>query len=187
MPVSTPTGPVSATTSAVFTVDNRVANQIEAIEIDLCRYFAASIRRLDGTANFLFGTEAAATEGRIPLVPGREVPDVPSLGMVAASERPAEDNFRQTRLDVVVTFRGKEDRTGSDTDPSGQEIAYASAKALQDYLHRIEGDLTNVFLPSERRDLAFNEVNKQSLGEDDEKRYMVVVQFVLNLSGDDIQ
>ena len=44
-----------------------------------------------------------------------------------------------------------------------------------------------MFLPSGRRALAFNEVNKQSLGEDDEKRYMVVVQFVLNVSGDDIQ
>ena len=70
---------------------------------------------------------------------------------------------------------------------SSPNSMYASAKALQDFIHRTTGDLTNVFLPSGRRAFAFNEVNKQSIGEDDEKRYMVVVQFVLNLSGDDIQ
>ena len=75
---------MSGTLPAAFTVDNRAANQIEEIEIDLCRFFAQAILRPDGSANFLFGTEVAPTDGRIPLVPGREVPDQLSVGMVAA-------------------------------------------------------------------------------------------------------
>ncbi len=192
MPVSTPAGPASATTLANFAVDTRPTVQVkETIEIDFCRYFAQSILRPDGSVNFTFGTDLLTTAlkvlGVIPLVPGRLMPEEDNQGVVIVSEKDAEPHSRGLLADVDVTFRGKEDRDAADTDPSGQEIAYAAATALQEYLHRaIEGDLTNVLLPSGRRVLAFNSMKKASVGEDDEKRYFVNVSFEVNLSGDNI-
>ena len=192
MASSSPGGPASATTLANFAVDTRPTVQVkEDIEIDLCRYFAQAILRPDGSVNFTFGTDtltdALRTLGVIPLIPGRLTPEEATCGMIAVSEKDAEPHSRGLLADVNVTFRGKEDRTAEDTDPSGQEIAYAAATALEEYLHRsIEGDLTNVLLPSGRRILAFNKIKKESVGEDDEKRYFVNVSFEINLSGDDI-
>jgi hypothetical protein len=185
--LSSAAGSVNATTLSNYSVDTRRSEQDKNdIEIDLVQYFVANLLRVDGTANFSNGYDRrTATDGIIPLLPGRLTEQPGTQGAVIVEEQPANGNFRHYVANVSVTFRGQENRDGNDDDVSGQELAYGAATALEEYLHREEGDLTNETLPSGRVALAFNKITKTSIGEDDLKRYLVTVSFEVRIVGDD--